>query len=60
MMKNKRLADKIFRIANVILADKTEYIYDPDHKKRPGGGYVKTERGWSLKKKMKRNHPIKD
>lgn len=26
---------------------KYEYIYDPDHKKHPGEGYMKTENGWS-------------
>lgn len=24
-----------------------QYIYDPDHKKHPGGGYQKTDKGWS-------------
>lgn len=39
------------RIAKVFFAKEPEYIYDPDHKQRPSGGYVKTEKGWSLKKK---------
>lgn len=24
-----------------------EYIYDPEHRKHPGGGFQKTEKGWS-------------
>lgn len=24
-----------------------DYIYDPEHKKHPGGGWYKTEKGWS-------------
>ena len=31
------------------IAQKPEYIYDPDHKQKPAGGYHKTEQGWSLK-----------
>ncbi len=30
-----------------IIAKDSDYIYDPDHKKHPSGGYHKTERGWS-------------
>jgi hypothetical protein len=33
-------------IAKKILAE-YYYIYDPDHRKNPGGDYVKTRRGWS-------------
>lgn len=44
---------KINRIAeNIVLAD-SDYIYDPDHKKKPGGGYHKTEKGWSKKEEKK-------
>lgn len=31
------------------IAQKPDYIYDPQHKKKPSGGYHKTEQGWSLK-----------
>ena len=30
-----------------IIAKDSDYIYNPDHKKHPSGGYHKTERGWS-------------
>lgn len=30
-----------------IIAKDSDYIYDPDHKKHPSGGYHKTEKGWS-------------
>lgn len=30
------------------IAEKPKYIYDPDHKKKPAGGYHKTDMGWSL------------
>jgi len=33
------------------MPEKYEYIYDPDHKKHPGGGYTKTEKGWQKGKK---------
>lgn len=42
----------ILKIANKILAD-YDYIYDPDHKKNPGGGYERTEKGWSKDKSEK-------
>lgn len=32
------------------IAQKPEYIYDPEHEKKPAGGYHKTEQGWSLSK----------
>ena len=43
---------KIIKIASKILAD-YEYIYDPDHKKNPGEGFEKTEKGWSKEKQEK-------
>ena len=33
----------------------SDYIYDPDHKQHPGGGYHKTEKGWSKKDEKKEN-----
>lgn len=24
-----------------------DYVYDPEHKKNPGSGFSKTEKGWS-------------
>lgn len=38
--------EKITKIANKIAMD-YEYIYDPNHSKNPGGGFEKTEKGWS-------------
>lgn len=47
-MKNLRIASKLLKIAEeLVYADSGDYIYDPDHKKHPGGGYHKTEKGWS-------------
>ncbi len=52
-----KIAEEVVKIAEeVVFAaagspppkdDDYEYIYDPDHKKHPGGGYQKTEKGWS-------------
>ena len=36
-----------YKITKSICAEENTYIYDPDHKKHPGGGYHKTEKGWS-------------
>lgn len=38
--------EKYQKIAKKILSD-YEYIYDPEHKKNPGGGFERTEEGWS-------------
>lgn len=35
------------KITKMICADDATYIYDPDHEKKPSGGYHKTEKGWS-------------
>lgn len=44
MIKNKAI-----KIAfNLVKADE-DYIYDPKHEKNPGGGYHKTDKGWSKK-----------
>ena len=50
---NRRIfaAKELLKTAKAILAD-TDYIYDPDHRKRPeGGGWEKTEKGWTKNKK---------
>lgn len=49
---------KIIKIASKILAD-YEYIYDPDHKKNPGGGFERTEKGWSDKGKLEKKREQK-
>lgn len=38
------MKNTISKIAKLISA---EYIWDPEHKKNPGGGYEKTDKGWS-------------
>ena len=58
-----RIAKQILKIAKQLIAD-TDYIYDPDHKKRPAGGYHKTEKGWSKLEQKKEsvkpvNKPVK-
>lgn len=43
-----KIAEEIVKTAEeLVFADDYEYIYDPEHKKHPGGGYIKTENGWS-------------
>jgi len=42
-----KLAETCLRIAKSLVSADYEYIYDPDHKKHPGGGYIKTEKGWA-------------
>ena len=37
---------RMAKIAGNIFAD-YDYIYDPQHEKNPGGGYQRTEKGWS-------------
>lgn len=44
------VARKLILLAKQLISGDSKYIYDPEHKKKPGGGYVKTERGWTLKK----------
>ena len=42
------------KIARQILADDYDYTYDSEHEKKPsGGGWEKTEKGWSKKKEVK-------
>lgn len=44
-----KVSKEAVRIAKMVLADSVndEYIYDPEHKQKPGGGYRKTEKGWT-------------
>lgn len=49
---------KLNRIAKRLLAEKT-YIYDPDKKRRPGGGYRETEKGWVIDTPSKKKAPSK-
>ena len=46
---DKQIAQELLRVAKDLSAVKDyEYKYDPQHKQRPhGGGWVKTEEGWS-------------
>ena len=44
-------------MAKNVLADDSDYVYDPDHKHKPKGGHwEKTEKGWSQKKKEKKEN----
>ena len=51
--KTLRIAEEILRTAEDLIFADADYIYDPDHKKKPGGGYHKTEKGWSKKEEKK-------
>ena len=52
-MNKKIIARELILTAKELLADtKSDYVYDPDHKNKPkGGGWEKTEKGWTQKKK---------
>jgi len=52
-MNKKMIARELVLVAKKLIAeDKDGYVYDPDHKHKPkGGGWEKTERGWTTKKK---------
>ena len=53
MTDNIKMAGKLLTAAKQILA--ADYVYDPDHKKKPrGGNWNKTEKGWSNFKKEKK------
>ena len=46
MTDNIKMAGELLSAAKQILA--ADYVYDPSHKKKPrGGGWHKTEKGWS-------------
>ena len=55
-MKDIRLmvARELNKMAKELIAKDYEYIYDPDHKKHPGGGFQKTEKGWQKGKQEKK------
>ena len=46
-MERLKIASEIIKIAEDLVFADSDYIYDPDHDKHPGGGYHKTEKGWS-------------
>lgn len=46
-MERLKIAEEIIKIAEDLVFADSDYIYDPDHKRHPGGGYHKTEKGWS-------------
>lgn len=54
-MNKKMIARELVLVAKKLIAeDKDGYVYDPDHKHKPkGGGWVKTNKGWSQKKEEK-------
>lgn len=54
-----KMAKELNKMAKVLIADKDyHYIYDPEHKKHPGGGYVKTEKGWQKGKQQKEKNSV--
>jgi len=53
-MDMKIIASELVKIAKELMAD-SDYIYDPEHKKHPSGGYTKTEKGWTKNKKEETN-----
>lgn len=62
-MENKdlKIAKELLKVAKELIADKDyQYIYDPDHKKHPGGGYEKTEKGWQKGKQDKAEQKSKE
>ena len=50
-MNRKLIARQLCILAKNVLAEESNYVYDPDHKHKPKGGHwEKTEKGWSQKK----------
>ena len=50
-MNRKLIARQLCILAKSVLAEDSDYVYDPDHKHKPKGGHwEKTEKGWSQKK----------
>mgnify|MGYP007037139444 CR=1 FL=1 len=39
--KTLRIAEELVKTAEDLIFADSDYIYDPDHKKHPGGGYHK-------------------
>jgi len=53
MKENIRLAKRLVAIARVIVGASADYIYDPEHKKHPGGVIKRPKRaGLKPRKKM--------
>lgn len=53
-MDQKLVARELILTAKSLLVDKSDYKYDPDHKHKPqGGGWEKTEKGWTQKKEKR-------
>lgn len=48
------IRSRMLKVANNIIAD-YDYVYDPQHEKNPGGGYQRTEKGWSKDKTDRKN-----
>ena len=47
MNKYIKVAEKVLKATKDLMFADNDYIYDPEHKKHPSGGYHKTEKGWS-------------
>lgn len=56
-MNKKMIARELVLVAKKLIAeDKDGYVYDPDHKNKPkGGGWEKTEKGWSKNNKKEKD-----
>lgn len=55
-MDKRLVARELILTAKSLLADEADYKYDPDHKHKPkGGGWEKTEKGWTQKKMEKKD-----
>lgn len=53
-MDRLKIASELLKVAETLTAGSDyHYIYDPEHKKHPGGGYQKTEKGWQKGKEQK-------
>lgn len=49
--ENQRIVKEILLVAKELLASEGyQYIYDPEHKKHPEGGFKRTPKGWSRKR----------
>lgn len=58
-MDRKIIASELIKIAKELLAA-SDYIYDPEQKKHPSVGYVKTEKGWTKNKKEQKSESKKE
>lgn len=52
-MDSKIVANKINKLAGDLVVANEDYVYDPNHTKKPhdGGNWHKTEKGWSRKER---------